>query len=297
MTTMTCNRTANLRRAIGPPAVVAFLLLLFGGPLPTIANPNEAGDAQRLQKELLEQTLAEVPAADDPRAVTLLEAHWRVVDPARRWVDIEALRYRGTVREGRVETTAEKITASPNRLREEHRRRHLGRNHHDVVLRDGAQQWQQTLAPQSSAPRAEPEIKDAFQLARDHHGLLFNPSSKGIKLSYAGKKSSRGRPQKVVQLHFEDGTFAHAWFDDERGVVTRLTRSRIVGNSVLEDDIFFTSYRRVAGVWVADEIEYMIAGQLRKREKWDSIEVLPAVETGLFRPAAQREIILRQKAP
>ncbi len=276
---------------------MAAAFLLASVSLAATATPHDPVEAQRLQNELLEQTRADVPASDDARAVAILDAHWRVVDPDQRWDKIDALRYRGTVREGRIETNVERISAAPNRLREEHSRRHLGRNYHDILLRDGSQQWQQTLAPQASALRAVADTKDPFELGRDHRGILFNPTGKGIMLSYAGQKSSRGRLQNVIQLHFPDGTFAHAWFDAERGVATRLTRPRIVGNSVLEDSIYFTSYRRVAGVWIADKIEFTISGQLRKREKWDAIEVLPTVDLSLFRPPPQREIILRQQTP
>lgn len=272
--------------------IAAFFALIL-----TAVAENDPAAAQRLQQELEQQIHSSPPAIDDPRAIAVLEAHWRVADPDQRWANIQALRYSGTIREGRNEFQAERITAAPDKSREELKRRHMGRIYHDLLLRSGANQWQQTLAPQQSAPQQLPAIKDPFERARDHHGLIHNHSRHGVTLSYVGQKNSRGRPQNVVRFHFADKTFADAWFDAERGILTRWTRPRIVGNSVLEDDVFFTSYRRVAGVWVPDTTEFLISGQLKKREQWQAIDMIPSVDGIQFSPPEKKEIILRQKTP
>lgn len=290
---MTGERKSLLRQRTSASILTVFLLPM----LQPLTASNDPVAAQRLQQELRQQIEQEPPASDDPQAITVINSHWQVADPDQRWATIQALHYKGKIRDGRNEFTAERITKAPDKSRDELKRRHLGRQHHDLQVRNGTARWQQTLAPQQSAPQQLPVINDSFERGRDHHGLLHNHSRHGVTLSWVGQKQSRGRAQNVVRLHFADKTFADAWFDAERGILTRLTRPKIVGNSVLEDDIFFTSYHRVAGVWLPATTEFMVSGQLRRRESWESIITLPSVDDALFSPPQRREVILRQKTP
>lgn len=211
--------------------------------------------------------------------------------PALR--ELQSLRLTGIVEEGNERHEVVWSRQSPDKLRVQRSREHLGWTYEDLSGTDGQQVWKQVLQPEKGPPleMSEPEAK-LFALEADFWGPLVDADRKGHVFTYEGPANVAERPAYLVKGYLAGGAEVYYYFDQQTFHILNYGAQESFGGRTVNVDRLPLGLRNFGGVWLETGYEYRTGGQRYRRVEFTKIEPNVALAPELFTMPPRREIRL-----
>jgi len=117
----------------------------------------------------------------------------------------------------------------------------------------------------------------------------------GDVFEYLGKVKSNGREHYLLKRYTPEGKVTYYYFDAKTLMITREGWKEIMKGVVVENDIYYTDFEKIHGMWIPTRFEIMLEDQRLGYVEATSIEVNPEIDPSIFRKPEHKERWLRQE--
>jgi hypothetical protein len=234
---------------------------------------------------------ADKPAESDATSLKIIDLNLKARGGAKGLSKIKTLAVEAELIEGKQDYQLQIHHASPDRIRVETTRRHLGDDYITVTAFDGATAWRQETVPEKKNPgRLGGLEQHLLELDAALPFLLAEAREAGTVFIYKGKERFAKRDVYVLHGWLESGFQLDVLIDAESFHVINYRHAfRIGGKEVLVDRAP-TGLTRLNGLWFDKGYVFRLGGKAFRELAFDSIKanVLPPEDAFTEPPVKER---------
>jgi len=274
-------------------------LIFFIVPLCVLCSQllGQSGDdlEQATVTELKKRLREPVPDRTDAASKKIIAHYLKAKGVENQLSSLNAVYLEGQMREGMNESTVMAWEAPKNKLRVEEVRKKLGRQEKIIYGFDGTKAWVYDLTPKKPivVEKSENEVRKPFRRSTIY-GPFIDSEAEGWVFEYKGKVVSRGRHNHLIKMYNQDGFTEYFYFDAKTFMLSRHGWDEILQGSIVSKDEYFLKYRRFAGIWVPEVVEFAIEDQVYGKFTLEKCEFNPELDADIFTMPQVEERWLRQ---
>ena len=133
------------------------------------------------------------------------------------------------------------------------------------------------------------QLKSIRQQA-DMDGMLYNYKEKGFETELVGKEDMEGTEVFKIKQTDKDGDIYYQYIDAENYVLLKTTSKIKMGESVVENETFYSNYKEVDGMIMAFSFESKTNGQTVSQINITNTEFNVDVDPAIFTMPAKQEV-------
>jgi len=263
-------------------ALLGCLILVLSGFLQAQEPPAESSDGTDANAET---------------ARKIIELHLQARGGRDAIEALEVLRRRGSFQEGKLEYSVEWSWSRDHGTREDRRRDHLGREHHETRVQHGNELWTRKLSPERTRPQelngvAAREFATDRQLAIAPWEPLLAPTEAGNTFTYLGPKTFRKRPCYFIRGEHPGERTVYYAFDQETFLLIALQYEAPFAGHAIRVTALVRGAERIDGALLETGYDFYQETQLFAQVRFSrsTNEVALAPEIFLKPRIVQREL-------